>query len=78
MFKCAKWKLWVKKCGRNDRDFKSIDDVTKALMFVSLVTSTCTLTRYLCETNPDPLSYQAFQKSDKSWNKVVYYYLYEN
>lgn len=27
--KCSKCDSWVKKCGRSDRGFKSIDDVTK-------------------------------------------------
>ncbi|XP_044740315.1 uncharacterized protein LOC123301570 isoform X2 [Chrysoperla carnea] len=65
--KCAKCELWVKKCGRSDRGFRSIDDVTKDTYICSL--------HFLGESgpteqNPDPLSYQEFQHIDKSINKV--------
>lgn len=36
MFKISKSTLWVKKCGRSDRGFESIDDVTKDTYFYSL------------------------------------------
>ncbi|XP_046484915.1 uncharacterized protein [Neodiprion pinetum] len=66
--KCAKCELWVKKCGRSDRGFRSIDDVTKD-------TYICSLHFHgesgPTEKNPDPLSYQEFQQIDKSIDKVV-------
>lgn len=67
--KCAKCELWVKKCGRSDRGFRSIDDVTKDTYICSL--------HFLGESgpteqNPDPLSYEEFKKIDKSINKVRY------
>ena len=69
--KCAKCELWVKKCGRSDRGFKSIDDVTKD-------TYICSLHFHgesgPTEMNPDPLSYKEFQQIDKSINKVMYNY----
>ncbi|XP_072385766.1 uncharacterized protein [Diabrotica undecimpunctata] len=56
--KCSKCNLWVKKCGRSDRGFKSIDNVTKD-------TYICSLHFYgesgPTQMNPDPLSYQEFQ-----------------
>lgn len=65
--KCAKCDLWVKKCGRSDRGFRSIDNVTKDTYICSL--------HFLGESGPteenhDPLSYQEFQYIDKSINKV--------
>ncbi|XP_044741264.1 uncharacterized protein LOC123302404 [Chrysoperla carnea] len=60
--KCKKCDLWVKKCGRNDRRFRSIDNVTKD-------TYICSLHFYgesgPTEEYPDPLTYQEFQKIDK-------------
>ena len=67
--KCAKCELWVRKCGRSDRGFRTIDDVTKDTYICSL--------HFLgksgpTEQNPHPLSYQEFQHIDKPINKVRY------
>lgn len=65
--KCRKCALWVKKCGRSDRGFRSINDVTKD-------TYICSLHFYgesgPTERYPNPLSYWELEYINKLHKKV--------